>query len=145
MERQIFGMLPDGVDCRPRRAAYAVIHNSGGNVAAITANFRGRDEFWLPGGGIEHGESPRQTVVREVREELGRGAVVGSELGKARQFFFAGDEGCWYDMTAWFFKAEFLGEAQNDGEFALHWIDATTRHTDFFHECHAWAALLAQG
>lgn len=35
----------------------------------------------LPGGGVHHGEHPRDTVVREIREECGLDAEAGSLLG----------------------------------------------------------------
>lgn len=38
------------------------------------------DELWtLPGGGLDHGEDPRDAVVREVHEETGLDAEVGQE------------------------------------------------------------------
>ena len=79
---------------------YAVVNNSDRHVAVVCANVRGRDEFWLPGGGMYDGESPQQTIAREVREELGRHATPHHRIGQAIQFFYAGDENCWYKMLA---------------------------------------------
>ncbi len=39
-------------------------------------------DFWnLPGGGVEHNETPWQAVVREVKEEVGLDVVVSKLLG----------------------------------------------------------------
>lgn len=61
-------------------AAYAVIERRG--KILLTHWRRGHLHGWtLPGGGIESGEDPRDTVVREVFEETGLEARVGKLLG----------------------------------------------------------------
>ena len=61
-----------------RVAAYALVVRDG---AVLLTRFSERGfhsgQWGLPGGGIEHGEHPRDTVVREVREEAGLDCVVG--------------------------------------------------------------------
>jgi len=139
----VFGAAPPDCLCIPRQAAYAVVAGTDARVAVILAPLRdGRDRYWLPGGGIEPGESPREAVVREVREELGRGARVQDKIGEAVQYFFAGDEGRWYKMNAIFFRAEFDDSPLTDGESELYWVDPRTHASLFYHQCHAWAATL---
>ncbi len=63
-----------------RVAAYAVIERRG--EVLLTHWRRGGLHGWtLPGGGVEAGEDPRDTVVREVLEETGLVARVGRLLG----------------------------------------------------------------
>ncbi|SNT63651.1 NUDIX domain-containing protein [Asanoa hainanensis] len=50
---------------------------SGGTI--LCSRNHGRDLFYLPGGRREAGESDLQTLVREVREELGVTIVAGTE------------------------------------------------------------------
>jgi len=143
-EGPVFGAAPAGAVCHPRRAAYAVIVAADGRVAAIRATLSdGSSRYWLPGGGLEAGESPAQAVEREVREELGRGVCVEGELGEALQYFYAGDEGRWYEMKATFFRAVFDDTPAPGGEYELHWLHARDDASKFFHACHAWAASLA--
>ena len=53
-----------------RIAAYAVIVRDDQILLCQLSRRLTRAEKWtLPGGGIEHGENPRDAVVREVREE----------------------------------------------------------------------------
>ena len=51
-----------------RRGAYAVTLDPEGRIA-VNRNPRG---LFLPGGGIEAGETPEDALARELREECGR-------------------------------------------------------------------------
>jgi 8-oxo-dGTP diphosphatase len=68
------GSLPQ----RQRVAAYAVILRDNRILLSRLSKAVTRDELWtLPGGGLDHGEDPRNAVVREVYEETGLHAEVG--------------------------------------------------------------------
>ena len=64
----IFGSKEPHVQYAERRAAYVVIAD-GEKVATVNP----RREYFLPGGGSLSGETPEETIAREVREELARG------------------------------------------------------------------------
>jgi 8-oxo-dGTP diphosphatase len=67
-----------GLPKRQRVAAYAVILRDDRILLTRLAPSVTSEELWtLPGGGLDHGEDPRDAVVREVREETGLDAVVG--------------------------------------------------------------------
>ncbi len=72
-----------GLPRRQRIGAYAVIRRFGDHGEEIlltqmsphTGRLAG---YWtLPGGGVDHGEDPWETAVREVHEETGLDVVVG--------------------------------------------------------------------
>jgi 8-oxo-dGTP diphosphatase len=77
-------------DFLPRRhqrvAAYAVLTRSGddGTVELLLTRISARGHHvgvWtLPGGGVDHGEPPRNAVRRELLEETGLAIVVGDLL-----------------------------------------------------------------
>ncbi len=67
---------------RQRVAAYAVmLRERGGRVEILLSRLAprvSRAEMWtLPGGGVDHGEGPREALVREIYEETGLHATVG--------------------------------------------------------------------
>ncbi|MFG3494148.1 NUDIX hydrolase [Streptomyces sp. NPDC047928] len=66
---------------RLRVAAYAVCVREGQLLLARGTAQDGSKEWTLPGGGMEHGEDPLDTVVREVEEETGYLTEVTALLG----------------------------------------------------------------
>jgi 8-oxo-dGTP diphosphatase len=64
-----------------RLAAYAVCIEDEKALFARYTPATGEDHWTLPGGGVEHGEDPFDTVIREVAEETGHEAVVERMLG----------------------------------------------------------------
>ena len=62
-----FGTRKPGVSYVPRPGSYAIVFDTDGRVALLETP-RGH---YLPGGGIDFGESPLQALVREVSEECG--------------------------------------------------------------------------
>ncbi|MER6297606.1 NUDIX hydrolase [Streptomyces althioticus] len=64
-----------------RVAAYAVVVRDGQLLLARARDDDGRPEWVLPGGGMEHGEDPYDTVRRELEEETGYLVEVTGFLG----------------------------------------------------------------
>ena len=73
---------------RQRLAAYALVLR-GDDVLLTRNSVRGPHpgSWTLPGGGVDHGESPVVAVVREVAEETGLAAAVGELLGVHDEHF----------------------------------------------------------
>jgi len=89
------GSLPK----RQRVAAYAVILRTAGTggreiLLSRLAERITHDELWtLPGGGLDHGEDPRDAVLREVREETG----LDADVGETARVYSAHLPGVWRD------------------------------------------------
>ncbi|MFF3376784.1 NUDIX hydrolase [Streptomyces sp. NPDC002680] len=64
-----------------RVAAYAVVVRNGQILLARSPDGEGGHEWVLPGGGMEHGEDPYDTVRRELTEETGYRIDVTGLLG----------------------------------------------------------------
>jgi 8-oxo-dGTP pyrophosphatase MutT (NUDIX family) len=62
---------PDGVPPVQRAGAYAVCLREQPVRSVLLARFVGNGRWTLPGGGIDHGEDPRDAVRRETYEEAG--------------------------------------------------------------------------
>ncbi|HST51670.1 MAG TPA: NUDIX domain-containing protein [Pyrinomonadaceae bacterium] len=135
-EPVVFGSAEPTVQYVERRAAYVVVAE-GGKVAAVVG---ARGKYFLPGGGSLPGESPEETVAREVAEELARGVRLTRKVGEAVQYFYADADGCHYEMRATFFAGDFTGEVSGAFEHELCWLPPEEVERAFFHACHAWAA-----
>jgi 8-oxo-dGTP pyrophosphatase MutT (NUDIX family) len=136
-ETLIFGSPEQSVQYTERRAAYVVIVNDDGEVAMV----KSRQKYFLPGGGSLSGESPEETVVREVCEELAQSVRLVRRLGEATQYFYSSTDDRHYKMLAVFFAGEFTDEPCGvAGEHELHWLSVREAEQSCFHACYAWAA-----
>lgn len=64
-----------------RVAAYAVVVDDEGRLLLAHLAAPGRDEWTLPGGGINPGEDPQDAAMREVLEETGLRVEIDELLG----------------------------------------------------------------
>src|SRR5262245_65866322 len=103
--QHVFGAQIEGHTYHIRRAVYAVIPDCEGRVAAV----RSRGNLFLPGGGIEAGESPEQALVREVEEECAQRLHIAGKIGEALQYFYASSEDTYFAMHAVFYAGAFPG------------------------------------
>ncbi len=73
---------------RQRLAAYALVRRADTVLLTRHSDRGPRPGVWtLPGGGVDHGESPAEAVGREVLEETGLRAEVGALLGVHDEHF----------------------------------------------------------
>jgi 8-oxo-dGTP pyrophosphatase MutT (NUDIX family) len=138
-ETSTFGSVEPGIDYTERRASYVVVVNTDGQVAMV----RGRQNYFLPGGGSEPGEAPEDTIRREVREELARGVRLAGKVCEAIQYFDAPSDDRHYRMHAVFFAGEFTDEpcdgGEGEAEHSLEWLPLINAERNCFHASHAWA------
>jgi len=68
---------------RQRIASYGVCRDDTGRLLLVRASPRltVRGHWFLPGGGVQHGEDPESSLRREILEESGLTVVLGPLLG----------------------------------------------------------------
>jgi 8-oxo-dGTP diphosphatase len=132
-EPLIFGTIVKDVEYQARAAAYALIVDDTGKIAAV----KGKGGYFLPGGGSLPGESSQDTIHRELREEMGRDVTLLRHVAEAIQYFVADDTH--YRMMAVFYHVELASEQSGKAEFEPHWLRLQDTGGKFFHQCHEWA------
>lgn len=128
-----FGTRSPGRSYVVRRAAYAVIWSVEGRVATVKT----RRGHFLPGGGIEAGETDETGLIREVREECARAIALGPRIAEAVQFFRASRG--YFEGHHVFFAGAFASEPEGVGEHELVWLDLQSARARLFHASHSWA------
>jgi 8-oxo-dGTP diphosphatase len=129
--QHVFGVQVEGHTYHIRRAVYAVIPDRDGRVAAI----RSRRHLFLPGGGIEGGETPEQALVREVEEECAQRLHFAGKIGEALQYFYASSDDKYFAMHAIFYVGAFLGQMPGQAALPFVWVLPDTK-AQFFHASH---------
>lgn len=102
--------MPSGGDRRTLVVSAAVIYSRHHVLVGQRPEGDRHALKWeFPGGKVEPGESPRQALVRELREELQISGTIGAELARYRHDYSAASE-----VTLFFFAVpNFVGQPEN--------------------------------
>jgi 8-oxo-dGTP diphosphatase len=131
-----FGTRLPGVSYRRRPSAYAVIRNEKNEIALA----RTPQACFLPGGGIDPGETPEQTIEREGREECGFILQPGAFLGKAIEYCYSDEEAEYFEKHSTFFAADIVGfGASSEPDHETVWLHPDKAIQTLSHGSHRWA------
>ena len=132
-----FGEKINGVTYTERPGAYAII-NDGHNKFAFL-EVRGR--YFLPGGGIDAGDSAEQTVIREAQEEMGAQVVVGKEICSAGEYLYSKSEDEHFHIAGVFFEARVEGQTQGgiEDDHKLTWLTLEEARPNIARQSQLWA------
>ncbi|MGE0447193.1 MAG: NUDIX domain-containing protein [Vicinamibacterales bacterium] len=132
-----FGTPLPGFPVVVRPSAYGLVRDASGHVAVV----RSIDGVFLPGGGIDEGESPEEALVREAGEECGWSVRVGEWCGRAIQFTLSGDGLVFYEKRCEFFDIviDREGAAPIEPWHETLWVTPEEARSLLKHESHAWA------
>jgi 8-oxo-dGTP diphosphatase len=94
--------MPKPLPKLQRVASYALILRDDQILLTQLASRISSDEKWhLPGGGVDHGENPRDALVREIREETG----LEAEVGDTARVYSAHLPSMWRQGRRWDYQA----------------------------------------
>ena len=131
-----FGEQHAECDYQPRPGAYALLFDAAQRIAVICTP----QGCYLPGGGSDLGESPEETLRREVREECGYAITGLRRLGEAVEFIFAKQEQRYFQKQGVFFFAT-PGEClphEPEADHTLLWLAPRAAVKQLSHQSHAW-------
>lgn len=135
-EAPVFGERVPDCSYIIRPSAYALIRNSDGMLALV----RTRAGHFLPGGGVEAGESAEQAVVREAIEECGLVLTVGGLVGRAVQMVRSGGKRTGFEKVSAFYEARVSARtSQSETGHELLWVTGAQAAALLTHESHRWA------
>lgn len=138
-----FGEKVHGAVYRDRPGVYAVVFDEQQRIAVVQM----ADAYYLPGGGVEVGESPIQTLAREGLEECGCAIVPLREIGFAVQYLTT-SSGRHIAKQCRYFVAEFENgpwSAALEPDAILRWLPSSDAASFLALAADAWAVRSTTG
>ncbi|MGQ0676911.1 MAG: NUDIX domain-containing protein [Rhodospirillales bacterium] len=132
-----FGRKLPGRDYPPRPGAYAIVFDAEGLILVVEEG----GFWWLPGGGLEAGETPGQGLIREMLEETGYAVELLAELGRANEFTQDPVNKKFHNKLCVFFGVRLVGQSQGPriaGNRPF-WISPEEAMARLYDETHRWA------
>ena len=139
MTNPTFGEKKEGVTCKTRYGVYAVIADS--NKEKIILVQAPNGAWFLPGGEIEEGEDHLEALQRELIEELGFTAEIGTYYGQADEYFYSSHRDTHYYNPAFLYEATSYQEVQKPLEDFNHiaWFPVDEAISNLKRGSHKWA------
>jgi 8-oxo-dGTP diphosphatase len=133
----IFGQRAPDVEYRLRPGAYAFIERAAGELALV----RTPEGVFLPGGGIEAGETPDSALLREALEECGFVIQVGAPVAHAVQFVLSRVERGHLEKRCIFMDAQLVSAlaAPTERDHELIWESHEAAAELLAHTSQRWA------
>ena len=136
-----FGAREPGQQYDPRPGSYGLIWDDKGRIAVLQTP----QGCFLPGGGSEGGETPEETLVREVREECGLDVAILGRVGEAAEYRYTASNEFGIRKECVFFTAtvgKACGTATED-DHALIWLEPCEAENRLAHGSQRWAVVRA--
>ncbi len=140
-DRARFG-APDGDPARfaERPAAYGLLQDEAGRLAAVRIRQSGSEWFDLPGGAVEPGETEAEALVREFTEETGLSVQAGDVFARADHFWVKARGRTLMNRAAYFsLTRSGPAGAPSEPDHTLVWLSPVEAMTRMRHEAAAWA------
>jgi 8-oxo-dGTP diphosphatase len=132
----VFGTRIEGYPYIVRPSAYALVRNADGDLALIQTP-RG---YYLPGGGVEAGETPDEAIEREAKEEGGLILKPRASLGKAIEIVYSAEESACFEKQCVFMEAELIGRVlASEPDHQLVWVVLEDAARMLSNQSHRWA------
>ena len=118
-----------------RPSAYAVARDESGGIAVV----RTPEGVFLPGGGIDPGESAERAAARETREECAIDVRVEREVGKAADIVWSGKDAACFEKRSVFFSAEITARLDRTADHEVLWLRPDEAIATITRAGHRWA------
>lgn len=133
-----FGKKKQHIEYISRPSSYAIIFKENtSKIAVIQKGIR----YFLPGGGIENGETKESCLHRELLEELGWEIKVLHYIGNAERYFYAEKEDVYYLNDGFFYICKKIRKTHvpKEDEYILHWVSSSEAQRLLVHDHQQWA------
>jgi|ERR1700686_3150403 len=139
----VFGARSESSGWAIRESAYVLAIRNDGCLAVV----RTSQGTFLPGGGIEIGETPREAITREALEECGLTIQPGAWVVRAIQFVYSELEKTSFEKRSMFFDGVIVGFDAGPGEpdYELVWAKPEEATQILSHKSQRWAVAQWRG
>jgi 8-oxo-dGTP diphosphatase len=136
-----FGLRESDQTYSDRPSAYLILFEEDGKLVSV----KHRGMYFLPGGGVDEGETVEDALHREVKEEIGWTVRLASEIAVAGQYAVSPKSGRRVNKISHFYLGKAISREgtpiEPDHELSL--ISLEEFAYNAAHESHVWAVGLA--